>query len=191
MTDIFNLLHLIRLNDLQIYYAFLSTLSFKGYTHAGSYFRLLIYYDRGARRKLEVTIYRVRIRGSLSSRTMSLRPASFRFHSPYSIRFVLETIYAYRHRPSSVNVDSFCEERRISRKTLFHWLRLLEENHDMWHRILSDLKAMSDRLLSEKPDILSSFPDHAVFVHGFSAPLPVSFASLLAKNLPPPPIGRN
>ena len=191
MTDIFDLLHLIKLNDLQIYYAFLSTLSFKDYTHAGSFFRQLVYYDHGVRRHLDVAIYRVRIRGSLSSRRISLFPATFRFHSPYSLLFVLETIYAYRHRPSSVNATSFCDERKISCKTLFHWLRLLEENHDMWHRILSDLKAMSERLLSDKPDILSSFPDHAVFVNGFSVSLPVSFASLLAKNLSPPPIGRD
>ena len=189
MADIFNLLHLIRLNDLQIYYAFLSALSFKGYTHAGFFFRQLVYYDRGVRRQISIPIYRVRIQGSLSSHRISLFPSAFRFHSPYSIRFVLETIYAYRHRPSSVNADSFCEEWSISRKTLFHWLRLLDENHDLWYRILSDLREMSDRLLSDTPATLS-FPDHTLFVLGFSVPLPASFASLL-KNLYPPPIGRD
>ncbi len=171
MEDIFSLLRLIRLNDLKLLYAAILSFSFKGFTHAGSYTRDIIFPDKGLPRVVSICIYRVRIRGDLSGRTFSIRPDFLIPGSSCSIRLVLTVLFAYDHR--RMTVSDFCEKWGVSRPTLRSWKQLFRQNCHHWLQILSDMKKTADDILSASPGIASLFPE--VWIPGFSVTLHNSF----------------
>lgn len=146
IKDLYRMLQLVRFDGLALFYAVSNSFRFKFYTHAGSYSRDLIYISHGKPCHASISVFRVRIRGSLSGRTFSLRPAFLIPNSSNTIGYVVSILYAFKNR--HIPACDFCAAWDVSLPTLRSWLRLFKSGAALWLRILSSLKELSDSIRS-------------------------------------------
>ena len=88
----FDVLHLMKHSDLELYAYYLLSLDLSDLTRAGTYTRNIVSFESGTLNNFSVKILRVRRQGDMSHRTFSLRPDLLFPHSPYSIKFKIHFI---------------------------------------------------------------------------------------------------
>ena len=123
----FDVLHLMKHSDLELYAYYLLSLDLSDLTRAGTFSRNIVSFESGALKIYSVKILRIRRRGDMSHRTFSLRPDFFFPHSPYSIKFILSVIYHY-YFTRNCYIPDFINRWQISRSTLYSGLQFILGN---------------------------------------------------------------
>ena len=146
VSELFRILPLIRFDELALFHAITNSFNYKDYTRAGSYSRELIYTDGGTLRRASISVFRVRIRGSLSGRTLSIRPTFFIPGKSYTIGAVISILHAFHSR--SCSIAAFCAGWQVS----YSSIRLFEEKSasdaSLWKKVLISMKELCLRLHS-------------------------------------------
>lgn len=177
----FDALHLLKLTDIELYNYYLLSLDLSDYTLAGTYERNIVSFDSNTQKIYSVKILRVRIRGDMSHRTFSLRPAFFLPNSPFSIRFILHVIYHYLFN-RKCRIPDFVDRWQISRSTLYAWLALFKSCSEKWFESLSfSEKIVCD--IKSKQDSLPASPRS--FLHLIGLGFYESFAPITIPNIKP------
>jgi transposase-like protein len=72
------------------------------------------------------------------NRTHALLPDIITPYSPYSLRFKLDAIKAYKQRSGSV--EALCAELNIAISTLYHWLKIFKDHKRLHLGVISNTK---------------------------------------------------
>ena len=151
----FDVLHLMKHSDLELYAYYLLSLDLSDLTRAGTYTRNIVSFESGTLYIFSVKILRVRRQGDMSHRTFSLRPDLLFPHSPYSIKFILSVIYHY-HFTRNCCIPDFINRWQISRSTLYSWLALFKSMASKWFAALSYAEKTANDIKSKKASIPAS-----------------------------------
>lgn len=151
----FDVLHLLKLTDVELYACFLLTLDRSDLTRAGSYERNIVSFETDTQRIYTVRVLRVRRRGDMSHRTFSLRPGFLFPCSPYSVRFILSVIYHYLFTRRCC-ISGFVDRWQISRSTLYSWLSLFKTCSGVWFEALSSAGKTARDIRSEETSVPAS-----------------------------------
>lgn len=128
-----------------------------------TYSRIMITVVCGAR--MEVTVEIPRARCESCQHTHALLPDVLIPHGSYSLRFILFVLNAYLERTEPVS--QLCEHWAISISTLYDWIHLFLEQHNLWARSLERISRVTKAALTKICDI-SSFPSLFYAQFGFS-----------------------
>lgn len=128
-----------------------------------SYPRMMITAVSGIRKEVMLQIPRVRC--DSCQHTHALLPDILIPHGSYSLRFILLILNAYIERTEPV--AKFCEHWAISISTLYGWIHLFVEQHNLWARILERISWVTKTALANICDV-SSFPALFLGQFGFS-----------------------
>jgi len=123
------------------------------YSGMASYSRMMITVVCGTRMEIEVKIPRACCESC--QHTHALLPDVLIPQGSYSLRFILFVLNAYLDRTEPVS--SLCEHWAISISTLYGWIHLFLEQHNLWARSLERISRMTKAALAKICDI-SSFP---------------------------------
>ena len=133
------------------------------YSSMDSYPRMMITVVFGTRKEVELQIPRVRC--DSCQRTHALLPDVLIPHGSYTLRFILFVLNAYMERTEPV--AKLCERWAISISTLYSWIHLFLEQHNLWFRILERISWITRAALAKICDI-PSFP--SLFLAQFRFP---------------------
>ncbi len=151
----FDVLHLMKHSDLELYAYYLLSLDLSDLTRAGTYTRNIVSFESGTLNIFSVKILRVRRQGDMSHRTFSLRPDLLFPHSPYSVKFILSVIYHY-YFTRNCCIPDFISRWQISRSTLYSWLRLFKTMYSEWFVALSFAEKTANDMRSKQTTIPAS-----------------------------------
>ena len=146
----FDVLHLMKHSDLELYAYYLLSLDLSDLTRAGTYTRNIVSFESGTLNIFSVKILRVRRQGDMSHRTFSLRPDFLLPHSSYSVKFILSVLYHY-HFTRNCCIPDF-----LSRSTLYSWLRLFKTMYSEWFVALSFAEKTANDMRSKQTTIPAS-----------------------------------
>ena len=116
---------------------------------SGSYRRMMITVVANERREIELDIPRVCCESC--RHTHSLLADALIPYGSYTLRFILHVLYAYLHR--SEPVAKICEQWAISISTLYSWIHLFFEQHNIWVRVLDRISWVTEAALRKIEDI--------------------------------------
>ena len=151
----FDVLHLMKHSDLELYAYYLLSLDLSDLTRAGTYTRNIVSFESGTLNIFSVKILRVRRQGDMSHRTFSLRPDFLLPHSSYSVKFILSVLYHY-HFTRNCCIPDFLNHWQISRSTLYSWLRLFKTMYSEWFVALSFAEKTANDMRSKQTTIPAS-----------------------------------
>ena len=151
----FDVLHLMKHSDLELYAYFLLNLDLSDLTLAGTYDRAIVSSEAGTQKIYSVKVIRVRKHGDMSHRTFSLRPDLLFPHSPYSIKFILSVIYHY-YFTRNCCIPDFINRWQISRSTLYSWLTLFKSMSSKWFDAVSFAEKTAHDMRSKQTSIPTS-----------------------------------
>ena len=146
VSELFRILPLIRFDELALFHAITNSFNYKNYTCAGSYSRDLIYIDGGMLRRASISVLRVRIKGSLSGRTLSIRPTFFIPNTSYTLAAVISILHAFHSR--SCSIAAFCAEWQVSYSSIRLFEVKFASNATLWKKVLISMKELCLRLHS-------------------------------------------
>lgn len=127
-----------------------------------SYVRTMITVVNGRRKEVEVEVPRVLCESC--HHTHSLLPDVLIPHGSYSLRFILFVLEAYLKRTEPV--AALCERWAISVSTLYDWIHLFRDQHNLWARVLERIAWVTESALAKIRDI-PSFPSRFFAQFGF------------------------
>lgn len=127
-----------------------------------SYSRIMITVVCGARMEIAVEIPRVCCESC--QHTHALLPDVLIPHGSYSLRFILSILNAYLERTEPV--AQLCGHWAISISTLYGWIHLFLEQHNLWARSLERISRVTKAALTKICNI-SSFPSLFYTQFGF------------------------
>lgn len=119
----------------------------------GAYKRMMITVVDGMRSEMELEVPRVRC--DSCRHTHSLISDVLVPYGSYTLRFILYVLNAYLRRREPV--AQLCERWAISISTLYGWIHLFIEQHNIWFRALDRIAWVTTAALSRIEDI-SAFP---------------------------------
>ena len=146
ISELFRILPLIQYSELALFHVITNSFDYSSYTHAGSYPRGLLYVDGGVPRWASITVFRVRVKGSLSGRTLSIRPEFFIPNTSYTIGAVITMLHAFHNRSGSIS--SFCAEWQVSYPSIRYFEEKFASDASLWKKTLISMKDLCLRLHS-------------------------------------------
>ena len=159
VSELFHILPLFQYNELALFNAITNSFNYSTYTRAGSYPRELFYISGGALHRASIFVFRVRIKGSLSNHTLSIRPTFFISNTSYTIGAVISLLYAFHNRKCSIT--AFCAKWQISYSSLCLFEKKFASDASRWKKVLISLKELCLLLHSD---------DHNPFCSFFTSP---------------------
>lgn len=114
----------------------------------GAYKRMMITVVDGMRSEIELKVPRVRC--DSCQHTHSLISDVLIPHGSYTLRFILYVLAAYLRRCEPV--AQLCERWAISISTLYSWIHLFLEQHNIWARALERISWVTEAALSRIKD---------------------------------------
>lgn len=119
----------------------------------GAYKRMMITVVDGDRSEVELEISRVQC--DSCRHTHALLPDVLVPYGSYALRFILHVLAEYLRRCEPV--AQLCERWAISISTLYGWIHLFREQHNLWFRILDRISWVTRSALTKICDI-PAFP---------------------------------